>query len=546
MRMTDQVYCDMLYQRTAQLLSLFAQNVQSSLNDVKDASFTVLADNIIQENITKLTRLTKNSEEWREIHKETSKRLSNLVYMQENLSYTCLYMLDGTSFTISLTSEVLPTSLLTENMQRVWEAKGSAIFLIDENDAQSDLYLLRAVREVADFSFNSIAMIAMQVNMDSMVDKCLRSLDKMDMPMICCIDFDGKRVYSSNDHADKVAVHSDGFSLQSIDGETFFCVSAKEPNSSWCYTAALPYSNVIKSIKRSTTLSLVINLTAFTIAMLLASWLISSILNHFKRLIKKYNVFERGETQDIQEIAMYQNRRDEIGELHRQFDQMAAEHKRMIDEIYIKQQLLLEAQLLRLRAQIQPHFLYNTLESISCLAAHCGDPRISIMSTALGRMLRATLNDKRDIITLREDIAIAQEYLNIQSIRYSDQLKTEFCVDEALGDTPIPAISLQPLVENAIRHGAEQMLDLCMIRVSAQRKGCYVDITVEDNGPGMDEDTLEKLERGEIQPEGLGIGLCNINQRLKLAFQDEACGLRIQRIDGRTQVIMRTVYGGNQ
>ena len=106
-------------------------------------------------------------------------------------------------------------------------------------------------------------------------------------------------------------------------------------------------------------------------------------------------------------------------------------------------------------------------------------------------------------------------------------------------DAMIPAMTLQPLVENAVCHGAEEMLEVCEIRIYVLRAGRYIDIVVEDNGPGMDEDILEKLSSGEMQADGLGIGMSNIHQRLKLAFKDESCGLRVQRANGRTQVIVR-------
>lgn len=101
----------------------------------------------------------------------------------------------------------------------------------------------------------------------------------------------------------------------------------------------------------------------------------------------------------------------------------------------------------------------------------------------------------------------------------------------------IPAMTIQPLVENAVHYAAEEMLETCVICIRGSAAGDGVDIVVEDNGSGMDEDILSKLETGEVRPEGLGIGMRNIHKRIQYAFSDQ-CGLRVKCVDGRTQVII--------
>ena len=106
---------------------------------------------------------------------------------------------------------------------------------------------------------------------------------------------------------------------------------------------------------------------------------------------------------------------------------------------------------------------------------------------------------------------------NLKIIRYQDQLSAAFEVEEEWLDVLIPAMTLQPLVENAVCHGAEEMLEVCEIRIYAQPAGRYTDIVVEDNGPGMDEDILEKLASGQMKAEGLGIGMSNIKKAVERA-----------------------------
>ena len=159
------------------------------------------------------------------------------------------------------------------------------------------------------------------------------------------------------------------------------------------------------------------------------------------------------------------------------------------------------------------------------------------MTDALGKMLRASLNDKRDVVTVAEDLQITQAYLRIQLIRYGDRLQVEYALPEDILPCLIPAMTLQPLVENAVHHAAEEMLDTCVIRISGEVVNGGIDVVVEDNGPGMDEDILAKLESGEIKPEGMGIGMRNIHRRVQYAFS-QRYGLQVRRVDAHTRIII--------
>lgn len=537
-RMTEQTYNDALYRRTVQLMTLFGQNVQSELENVTDTSFAIIADDVLQESLSQLKDISTASGERLTFTKRIEGRMIGFGFANDNVAALRVHSVNGHDFTRTLSGRSIPSRIFADYAQRVHDARGRGVWIPDAS-APGSVLLLRDVRETRELTLESIATLALRVSMDRIVDNCTAPLRAMDMPLLCAIDFQGTRVYASDARIMKTTVEDGGFSLQKLGGETYFCVPYAPVGSDWSYIAALSYDAILTSLRRAGSIATIIAAGAFMLALALASLLISSIVRHFKLLIRKYDAFARGQWQRAPGATPYDRRRDEIGELHRQFDHMTDEHQRMIDEIYVKQQLLLEAQLRQLRAQIQPHFLYNTLESISCLADQCEDPRIATMATALGHMLRATLNDKRDMISVREDIAIAEQYLRIQRIRYEEQLSAAFEVDEAFMDAQIPAMTLQPLVENAVRHGAEEMLETCVIRIGAQRVGAYIDITVADNGPGMDEDILEKLQSGQVQAEGLSIGLRNIHQRLHLAFGDPACGVRVRRVEGQTRVIVR-------
>ena len=227
-----------------------------------------------------------------------------------------------------------------------------------------------------------------------------------------------------------------------------------------------------------------------------------------------------------------------MGRLHRHFDRMARDYHLMMKRNFEQQQLLQEKQMQQLRAQVRPHFLNNVLESIYCLAQQEGNSRIAVMTESLGKMLRSSMNDKRDIVTVEQDLETAKAYIRIQEIRYMERMQVRFDVEKEIKACLVPAMTIQPLVENAVHHAVEEMTDICRILIEGRQEGGEILLTIEDNGPGMDEDILNKLERGEVKAEGMGIGMRNIDQRIKHTF-GEKYGLQVSSEPGKTRVTAR-------
>lgn len=222
---------------------------------------------------------------------------------------------------------------------------------------------------------------------------------------------------------------------------------------------------------------------------------------------------------------------DELSLLNQYFDDMTLEFKKMIRENYEKEVLLSQTQLKFLEQQINPHFLFNTLDSINWLAKKNRQAQISVMVESLGNLLRASLNQDNDLIPIQEELAVLESYVAIQRFRFADSLSVQFDVQETALPAMIPKLVLQPLVENAITHSREDSDDPCEIRVRICRKGDLVDVCVENNGPEIDVDILSKIRNGSVVPRGNGIGLINIDTRLCLIFGD-AHGLSFANRNG--------------
>ena len=154
------------------------------------------------------------------------------------------------------------------------------------------------------------------------------------------------------------------------------------------------------------------------------------------------------------------------------------------------------------------------------------------MVEALSNLLRVTLNDDSGLIPLEKELSLVQSYIVIQRIRFDETLDYRLAVEaDELKDVLIPKLTLQPLIENAIRYGLEQSTQICRGQLSVRRQGAQLVLLVQNDGSLYEDDLLEKLRQKTVTPHGYGIGLLNIEKRLEFAFGKEA-GLELYNEDG--------------
>ncbi len=193
-------------------------------------------------------------------------------------------------------------------------------------------------------------------------------------------------------------------------------------------------------------------------------------------------------------------------------------------QVRAEQRQLRKAEFELLQAQINPHFLYNTLDAIVWSAEAGNQKQVIQMVGSLSDFFRTSLNRGREIVTVREDLQHVCSYLEIQKIRYMDILEYEILVPEELNDYRIPKITLQPLVENALYHGIKNKRGGGKITLRGHEEKDFFTIEVEDNGIGMTEERLLAVRKGlsEKAPQESELyGLYNVNERIRLNFGDE-------------------------
>ncbi|SES11647.1 sensor histidine kinase [Salipaludibacillus aurantiacus] len=218
---------------------------------------------------------------------------------------------------------------------------------------------------------------------------------------------------------------------------------------------------------------------------------------------------------------------DEISDIGDQFNDMAVQIRQLLTNLEEEQKHKQLFELRVLEYQLNPHFLYNTLDSINWLAIEQGQKEISEMVYGLSRLFQLILSKGKEMITVEDEVQMARYYLNIQKIRYEDRFKYDIHIDPAIKEYKISKLILQPIIENAIHHGVRKLRTEGRILITGTIEQDDVVLEVADNGVGMTEDRKNELlsfldteEWQEEKPEHLGYGLKNIDSRLKIVFGD--------------------------
>lgn len=529
-------YDRQLYQSSSQMILLFAEQMRDKLEDYEDISYRILTDNALQENLSLMKDKSPGTLEWINARMRVANQVAYYSLWFDNTVSFQLKTVQGNFYSHFFELSTGADELTEERIQAAMNHQGRYVWLTEDGE-RPRLFLVREIREMRGVELETLAWILIEVDFPAVVEQCILGMEQMGVEPRCAVYNEGICLYASDDGIRELGAEGeDGYTYMVLDGHNVLCVRYTAGNG-MKYVTLVDYDGVRATTLAAVGIAVLCTLVAMLVVSLVSTGLINSVLVHLQVLLQKFDDFAISGQPISAQNSPYQDRLDEIGDLHRAFDWMTREWNRVNDEKEEQQRLLQEKQIQQLRAQVRPHFLYNTLESIYCLAQNSGDQRIAVMTGALGKLLRTSLSDRRDVITIAEDLQFTRNYLDIQQIRYGERLKVECSVPEPFLACRIPAMTIQPLVENAIHHAAEKMMDTCLIHISAAAVEDGIELIVEDNGPGTDEDILAKLESGAVQPEGLGIGMRNIHKRIRHTFS-EAYGLRVRSEEGRTQIIV--------
>ena len=333
---------------------------------------------------------------------------------------------------------------------------------------------------------------------------------------------------------------SDGYFVTEENGGSdgkLYTVSVSE-KTGWRVVGVADISELMRNKKETEHLYMLTAAILLCVAMVLAIYFATAITRPIKELKESMKEVEKGNFENTDVVI---RSRSEIDSLGNSFNLMTARIRQLMEQNVYEQEEKRKSELKALRSQINPHFLYNTLDSIIWMAEGGKNREVVRMTSALARLLRQSISNDNERIPLEKEVDYAGSYLTIQKMRYKDKLEYEIEVDEDIKKEEIINLILQPLVENAIYHGIKYKGSKGLIRITGYGEKDKIILKVMDNGIGMDEETLKGIFDKSKASEGKnGVGVYNVQTRIGLYYGMEY-GLHFESALGEGTTVTITI-----
>ncbi|MEG6571160.1 sensor histidine kinase [[Clostridium] cellulosi] len=411
--------------------------------------------------------------------------------------------------------------------RQTYAAKGNYLtFRTEYGDGKKFLTICRLYINIS----NRRPLAFVKITVDDSFCRNLSSDSSGVQGILGIIDQDGKLAFSSDGNVLNTnslplvasalsGKNSKGSCSVQLSGEEYLAVFSDTANGRWKLIRLLPQDVLRQPVVNTRNISLLLVLVAFIISAGVIYALIRAQLRPLQMLAKQMQNVGRGDFK----TKVQGGGSAEVNNLAEQFNRMTEQIDELIQKNYVAELHEKIAQMKALEAQVDPHFLYNTLQTISTEAVLSGQKTIQRMVESLASLLRYSVREK-DLVPVRTELKHVRQYLFLQTARFEDRLAYSIDADKALEEQMIPKISILSLVENSIKHGLENSCELISIAVQVRTSNDFLRITVTDNGKGMTEERLAEVRSmTELDnAEGSSIGLPNLAARLKILYDGRA------------------------
>lgn len=536
-------YDNLLYKSMQSSSGLVAHEFSSRLDEMVTMSNMVRTDDTVQ---TVLDELIHPKQKYgihfySEIYSALQRHY--LEYKEDYLKFAAISCPKFVAYTYGNRDDRLEHERIKDLEKIAVEADGSAVW-VSKYARQEGLYLVREIKKIENLKLDNLGTFIVKLDFEKLIAE-VSKVSKEYEDSYWMIQKDGQLVYASSALSDSdvsfVNRQIEEYGVSEINGKKYFAIRGKMQANDWEFIHMVSYEEVAKS--KGITVGLYVGILGVGMlsSFALMHLVVRKITRHFDKLIERMEQFGKN-TEELPIVNYdYAWRTDEIGMLHQQFERMAEQIRHLVVENYRHQLLTKEAQLKSLESQMNPHFLYNTLETINWRAKAKKEHEISQIAESLGHFLRMTLNRKSDCFSLKEEMDIIQYYMTIQQLRFDNRLNFTMDIPKQYQNAQVPKLSIQPLLENAVHYALEQITEECNISLTCVMDGEILYIYVKNSGSEFETNLLEKLRKHEIKEKGLGIALLNIEERIQLMF-GEGYGLQFYNEQELAVVRMKIPY----
>ncbi len=451
-------------------------------------------------------------------------------------AYSSIYMYDlmlqgnnGADYFISVDGSKLELSDINAIKQKASEEKGKAIFIntISENG------YLQIIKEVKDnLTRQSLGYVRSSIK-SKYINTITETIDFGADGKVIVLDHNNE-IISNNSGIETTEIvnrihEASGISDITFDHKKYVMIYDKSAQTGWKIIALIPREYVINALSPLKTVVFFSVFFTILICVLISNLLARTIVRPIESTADAMKKFSNGDFS----IRLEEDRKDELGVMAAGFNRMVMQVQELINQVTQAKLLEKELEFKALQAQINPHFLYNALDTVNWMARKRGEDDICHMIMSLSNLMRGSISNKQSIISLEQEFKYVEDYLYIQKTRYCDKINVVYSVDETLLSQFIPKLTIQPIIENSIVHGIEESTHHCELIVIISKgigeKGeAVIRISVRDTGIGIEPEKLEHIlkESNDKQSNGIdmahtGLGVYAVDKRLKYIFGDE-------------------------
>ncbi|WNS46240.1 sensor histidine kinase [Paenibacillus sp. MMS20-IR301] len=444
-----------------------------------------------------------------------------------------LYGTGGASYVVMPESQYVTTYKLDENVSWLGRFKGhygQPVYVATHDLSASGGNVYQAfsiVRELRSFD-DGVTLGYIVIDVDPKFISEILSKVKLDVKELLYITDDAGQLVVRKDHGEGLAapelkpdMAGEGVSHVKSDGEGLLVAHVTSEVTGWTTVGVVPVSSLMKDTEVLRTYIILTGVICVGLALLLYVFIAYRITQPLRKLSRLMRSVERGDLSKAFPVSGT----DEVGMLGHSFNGMIAKLSELGYLLYETEIREKDAQIAALQSKINPHFLYNTLGSISMYAELEGSPEIITMSNSLSKLLRYSLSGRKEHVTLQDELDHVGGYMKIQQMRYEERIQFTMIIEPSLLGCQVIPLMIQPLVENAINHALDKGIGQGRITLAADRSDHVLRITVEDDGIGMNADALEALRLHLCSTKDLGgrtgNGLLNVHRRIVLHYGEE-------------------------